>query len=68
MKYIIYGFNKIIAIADTLTELDFWITKLLSTVSLDNLTYCTIYKFNSDKQIIAEKPVMEYVKEYKLNS
>ena len=67
MKYIIYGFNKIIAIADSLQELDFWVLKLLSTVSLDNLMYCVIYKFNSDKKIIAEKPLMDYVKEYRLN-
>ena len=68
MKYIIYGFNKIIPIADSLQELDFWVLKLMSTVSLDNLMYCVIYKFNSDKKIIAEKPLMDYIKEYRLNS
>lgn len=67
MKYIIYGFNKIIAIADSLQELDFWVLKLLSTVSLDNLMYCVIYKFNEDKKIVAEKPLMDYIKEYRLN-
>lgn len=67
MKYIIYGFNKIIAIADSLQELDFWVLKLLSTVSLDNLMYCVIYKFNADKKIVAEKPLMDYIKEYRLN-
>lgn len=67
MKYIIYGYNKIMAIADTLTELDFWATKLLTTLSLDNLACCIIYKFDANNKIIAEKPLLEYVKEHSIN-